>query len=107
MKFSFIIKIRVPIHADLNRSNNCFVCYGFESKGHNRILLTGCSAVGSAPVLGTGCREFESPHSDQKSKKPDKIKVFYVKKSDVHDFYTFFQKNRLSLAKKWSHQLRM
>ena len=30
---------------------------------HNQI--TGCSAVGSAPALGAGCREFESPHSDQ------------------------------------------
>ena len=27
--------------------------------------ITGCSAVGSAPALGAGCREFESPHSDQ------------------------------------------
>ena len=29
---------------------------------------TGCSAVGSAPALGAGCRGFESLHSDQKSK---------------------------------------
>lgn len=27
-------------------------------------LNTECSAVGSAPALGAGCREFESPHSD-------------------------------------------
>jgi hypothetical protein len=26
--------------------------------------IPGCSAVGSAPALGAGCREFESPHSD-------------------------------------------
>ena len=26
---------------------------------------SGCSAVGSAPALGAGCREFESLHSDQ------------------------------------------
>ena len=29
-----------------------------------KVLITGCSAVGSAPALGAGCREFESPHSD-------------------------------------------
>ena len=27
--------------------------------------ISGCSAVGSAPALGAGCRAFESPHSDQ------------------------------------------
>ena len=26
--------------------------------------ITGCSAVGSAPALGAGCRRFESCHSD-------------------------------------------
>ena len=26
---------------------------------------SGCSAVGSAPALGAGCREFEPLHSDQ------------------------------------------
>ena len=26
--------------------------------------ITGISAVGSAPALGAGCREFESPISD-------------------------------------------
>ena len=30
--------------------------------------MPGCSAVGSAPALGAGCRGFESLHSDQKSK---------------------------------------
>ena len=29
-------------------------------------LITRCSAVGSAPGLGPGCREFESLHLDQK-----------------------------------------
>ena len=29
--------------------------------------LSGCSAAGSAPALGAGCRGFESRHSDQKS----------------------------------------
>ena len=28
--------------------------------------ISGCSAVGSAPALGAGCREFESRHSDHK-----------------------------------------
>ena len=28
--------------------------------------ITGCSAVGSAPALGAGCRGFKSLHSDQK-----------------------------------------
>ena len=32
-------------------------------RGEN--LITGISAVGSAPALGAGCREFESPISDQ------------------------------------------
>ena len=27
--------------------------------------ISGCSAVGSAPALGAGCRRFESCHSDQ------------------------------------------
>ena len=31
--------------------------------------ITGISAVGSAPALGAGCREFESPISDQKTRK--------------------------------------
>lgn len=30
-------------------------------------LLSGCSAVGSAPALGAGSREFDPPHSDQKN----------------------------------------
>ena len=29
--------------------------------------MSRCSAVGSAPVSGTGGPEFESPHFDQKS----------------------------------------
>ncbi len=28
-------------------------------------LASGCSAVGSAPALGAGCRRFKSCHSDQ------------------------------------------
>ena len=38
--------------------------------------LSGCSAVGSAPALGAGCREFESRHSDQKSTGFD-LSIFY------------------------------
>ena len=33
---------------------------------YNMFLVSGCSAAGSAPALGAGCREFESRHSDQK-----------------------------------------
>ena len=39
-----------------------------EAKEINRIkniIKSGCSAVGSAPALGAGCRGFESLHSDQ------------------------------------------
>ena len=31
-------------------------------------IITRCSAVGSAPVSGTGGLEFESPHFDQKNR---------------------------------------
>ena len=31
------------------------------------VFQSGCSAVGSAPALGAGCRRFESCHSDHKS----------------------------------------
>ena len=30
--------------------------------------ISGCSAVGSAPALGAGCREFEPLHSDQNTR---------------------------------------
>ena len=40
--------------------------------------ITGCSAVGSAPALGAGCREFESPHSDHE-KTDAKTSVFLMK----------------------------
>ena len=32
------------------------------------LLVSGCSAVGSAPALGAGCREFESRHLDHSAK---------------------------------------
>ena len=38
-----------------------------KAKEINRIkniIKSGCSAVGSAPALGAGCRGFESLHSD-------------------------------------------
>ena len=41
-------------------------------------MLSGCSAVGSAPALGAGCREFESRHSDQKSRKSICSLGFYL-----------------------------
>ena len=40
--------------------------------------LSGCSAVGSAPALGAGCREFESRHSDHKSRKSICSLGFYL-----------------------------
>ena len=43
-------------------------------------FISGCSAVGSAPALGAGCREFESPHSDQNS----------VKSFDFAEFFFIF-----------------
>ena len=33
---------------------------------YNTILISGCGPVGRALDLGSRCREFESPHSDQK-----------------------------------------
>ena len=32
----------------------------------NILFISGCSAAGSAPALGAGCRRFKSCHSDQK-----------------------------------------
>ena len=39
--------------------------------------ISGCSAVGSAPALGAGCREFEPLHSDHK-------------KSNAFGYYSFY-----------------
>ena len=43
----------------------------FDHLRKNSIFFTisRCSAVGSAPVSGTGGLEFESPHFDQKEKR--------------------------------------
>ena len=42
-------------------------------------FISGCSAVGSAPALGAGCREFKSPHSDQNSAKSfDFAEFFFI-----------------------------
>ena len=38
-------------------------------------IFTGCSAVGSAPVLGTGCPEFESLYPDLASALCLKIRI--------------------------------
>gem|GEM_PF-1723452 len=45
---------------------------------------SGCSAVGSAPALGAGCRGFESLHSDQK-KSDDPCGQWTSFFSDVRD----------------------
>ena len=41
-------------------------CYAVFRKNNKvkKSNITGCSAVGSAPALGAGGREFESRHSD-------------------------------------------
>ena len=44
-----------------------------------RILtMSGCSAVGSAPALGAGCRRFESCHSDQKRGGTVRASSFFI-----------------------------
>ena len=35
-----------------------------NAPGPSHNFISGCSAVGSAPALGAGCRRFESCHSD-------------------------------------------
>ena len=43
-------------------------CFYFVFGPHEIVFVvdkSGCSAVGSAPALGAGCRRFESCHSDQ------------------------------------------
>ena len=42
------------------------------------IIKSGCSAVGSAPALGAGCRGFESLHSDQKSSETERFRGFFI-----------------------------
>ena len=41
--------------------------YNFNK--YNSITISGCSAAGSAPALGAGCRRFKSCHSDQKKRR--------------------------------------
>ncbi len=38
--------------------------YFFTITYYFSLQISGCSAAGSAPALGAGCREFESLHSD-------------------------------------------
>ena len=52
-------------------------------------FISGCSAVGSAPALGAGCREFKSPHSDQNS----------VKSFDFTGFSLFLLQNKQNTLK--------
>ena len=54
-------------------------CYAVFRKNNKvkKSNITGCSAVGSAPALGAGCRGFESLHSDQNfDRKRKKISAF-------------------------------
>ena len=47
-----------------------------SDRGRSAKSISGCSAVGSAPALGAGCRRFESCHSDQILEKPPFQAVF-------------------------------
>ena len=49
--------------------------------------ITGCSAVGSAPALGAGCRRFESCHSDHLSQKNRLKRRFFCVKSSFFQFH--------------------
>ena len=50
-------------------------CYAVFRKNNKvkKSNISGCSAVGSAPALGAGCRGFESLHSDQNFDRKRKI----------------------------------
>ena len=48
---------------------------------HN--FISGCSAVGSAPALGAGCRRFESCHSDHLSWKNRLFRRFFCVLSSI------------------------
>ena len=47
--------------------------------------ITGCSAVGSAPALGAGCRRFESCHSDHLSQKNRLKRRFFCVISSIFE----------------------
>ena len=47
--------------------------------------ITGCSAVGSAPALGAGCRRFESCHSDHLSQKNRLFRRFFCVISSIFE----------------------
>ena len=48
-------------------------------------IVSGCGPVGRALDLGSRCREFESPHSDQKSQKSICSFGFYLLMRDSND----------------------
>ena len=47
-------------------SDNAQLMAEWDWEKNDKLNISGCSAVGSAPALGAGCRRFESCHSDQK-----------------------------------------
>ena len=55
-------------YREVNNERDDYVATGSAlismSSKMNNGNLSRCSAVGSAPALGAGCREFESRHSD-------------------------------------------
>ena len=59
----------VPLHPQLS------------NKG---VADTGCSAVGSVPGLGPGCRRFESCYPDEGGVSKRRILFFYKQSPDFH-----------------------
>ena len=58
---------------------------------------TRCSAVGSAPVSGTGGLEFESPHFDQNKKEP--LWLFFILVGVADTDFTLRQQNGVRILR--------
>ena len=55
-------------------------------------LIAGCSAAGSAPALGAGCRRFESCHSDHVAADGISFAATFLQKSPlIHSVAAPFQ----------------
>ena len=50
----------------------------YTIKADKKVNTSGCSAAGSAPHLGCGCRRFDSCHSDHSGKGTRKSAFFVV-----------------------------
>ena len=68
--FALCFKAKTEVSASFRPQRPDFLPLGIDGrgkKGYTTIVLNispGCCAVGSAPALGAGGREFESRHSD-------------------------------------------